>query len=103
MRYCHSERSRGDYLNSHPRRRFHILEFLYSCILIFLVDKMNATCGPLKTQNKPIFSIPKIIVSLCSKRTQASSLKPRASKNKPIQTHFHCRLDKICGHFGAKS
>ncbi len=75
--------SRGIYLNS----RRHII-YLYTCILIYLNT-------PLNTQNKPIFSNLRIAVSLCGKRTQASSLKPRASENKPIQTHFHRQVQKI--------
>ncbi len=110
MHSCHSDRSGGIYLNSHRRRRFHILVFLCSCIPAFFIKslrvlhvlhgkffcafldsflhKLNVTPPPLNTQNKPIFSNLRIAVSLCGKRTQASSLKPRASENKPIQTHF---------------
>ncbi len=110
MHSCHSDRSGGIYLNSHRRRRFHILVFLCSCIPAFFIKslrvrhvlhgkffcafldsflhKLNVTPTPLNTQNKPIFSNLRIAVSLCGKRTQASSLKPRASENKPIQTHF---------------
>ncbi len=56
-----------------------------------LFPQTNATLHPLNTQNKPIFSVPGNRVSPYRKRTQASSLKPRASKNKPIQTHLTVR------------
>ncbi len=75
-------------VNSRRQKRLLILLSLYSCILIFLVDKMNATPTPLNTQNKPIFKTGEIAVSVYEKRTQASGLKSQASANKPKQTHF---------------
>ncbi len=49
------------------------------------LPKTNATCPPLNTQNKPISSTPRIVVSHCIKRTQASSLEPpKINPFKPI-------------------
>ena len=68
-----------------------------SIFMFFLVKfpKTNATPTPLKTQNKPIFSILRIALSNFILRTKDDRLRTAQSKNKPNQTQFACASNSI--------
>ncbi len=72
-------------------------DFPFMFFMHFMVKspKMNATPAPLKTQNKPIFITDRIAISDCLIRTKNNELRTGAAKNKPKQTHFSNRQQKI--------